>query len=134
MGRRWWWKTPDRVPGIRRKLVVGGLALLAIPTALWIGMAIAIHYHRWLRGPPPPAVPGEHGELRGLSRALAIEATWQSLLLLALWLGGWWLLYVRGTEQPLWANQRALMMLALFAVLTGVVTAWAMSGMATDGF
>jgi len=59
--------------GLGRNLAVGGLALLAIPTALWIGTALSLHHHRWLWDPPPYP-------LRGVSRDVVIEASWQALV------------------------------------------------------
>lgn len=113
--------------GLGRKLAVGGLALLAIPTALWIGLAISLHHHRWLWDPPPYP-------LRGVNRDVVIEVSWQAPLLLLAWLAGWWLIYVRKAKLPLRRNRPALIALAIFVVFTGLVTVWSLSATATLPF
>ena len=112
-----------------RGLALVGLAVLSIPTALWAGATTAILYERWLWNVPwnpAPSEAGGHAELTP-GRATVIEGVWQSSALVALWLGLWWLLFVRRSDAPLWANHKALTVLAAFAIFTGAVTAWAMT-------
>lgn len=123
--RSWSSRMADNAAGKRGGWpAILGLGLLAFPTAFDIGAAISIRYYRWLWNVPPPNTP--HGELRGLSASAAFTITWQAALLLAVWLLFWWMTFVRRSRQPLWADQRALNALAIFAAFTAAMVAWVM--------